>query len=796
MAKTYQDSSKHRNKLSKAYRFKKKIGRVKKPTDNNGLSRELAKKPKIIIRNLSFKTTEAELRNLYRSFGEIEEVKLLKRPDGKLVGCGFIQFRNLEDASKAIFKTNKSEFLGRTISTEWAIPKSQFSENLKREKPVPDEVNVEAEQINGPEEGDTFVENCGLEKVNQRIKKKKTEAFSNKNKNALSKAEQRKLYKLKKRQKRSRIVIRNLPFTITEEQLKEHFSKYGNIEEIKMLKKPNRKATGCCFLQFDRVQSAAQAIHHENLKTPFGRAMVVDWAIAKDKYVELNTGDSIKNENDEGHDVSIVKEEINDREVEIKEEEESDKDEIKQEESSEDNDEDHSGEDEEEEEEEEDKDDKRNIAKREVDSESVASASAPHPKRFSNDISEGKTVFIKNVPFTAKNEDLKQCMEQFGPVYYALICMDPLTEHSKGTAFVKFVNVEDAEKCLAAGTELKLHDQILDPHKALNRKEVTEKKEDKKKKMKDSRNLYLVKEGVILASSPAAQDVSASDMARRLQLEKWKSQMLRNLSMFVSRVRLVIHNLPPSMDDSKLRQLFKKYSNPNAVITEARVMRDLRKVDANLLGKSKEHGFVTFTKHEDALKALRSLNNNPNIFSKTKRPIVAFSIENRIMVNAKQRRVEKSRQSNPLYTDRKRTAEENEGTLKSASKDVDQGKRQLKRRKKSTNVEYKGRATSEQGVASFAGTTSKPGDTGTHGKFFLKKQATLHVENVKEQKKKAKSLKRLQSIKVEQAASRKEIKPKQGSKRMDADEVSFSRLVKSYKDKLTSVGAKSKWYET
>lgn len=60
------------------------------------------------------------------------------------------------------------------------------------------------------------------------------------------------------------------------------------------------------------------------------------------------------------------------------------------------------------------------------------------PRRVSNDVNEGKTVFLKNVPFSATNEELRQCMEQFGPVYYALICMDQLTEHSKGTAFVKF----------------------------------------------------------------------------------------------------------------------------------------------------------------------------------------------------------------------------------------------------------------------------------------------------------------------------------------------------------------------
>lgn len=63
---------------------------------------------------------------------------------------------------------------------------------------------------------------------------------------------------------------------------------------------------------------------------------------------------------------------------------------------------------------------------------------AKHPQRISNDVSEGRTVFLKNVPFSVKNDELKSFMEQFGPIYYALVCIDPLTEYSKGTAFVKF----------------------------------------------------------------------------------------------------------------------------------------------------------------------------------------------------------------------------------------------------------------------------------------------------------------------------------------------------------------------
>lgn len=70
--------------------------------------------------------------------------------------------------------------------------------------------------------------------------------------------------------------------------------------------------------------------------------------------------------------------------------------------------------------------------------------SIENKKRFkSHDVKEGLTVFLKNVSFSVNNDELKRFMkEKFGPIYYALICVDRLTEHSKGTAFVKFrVNI-------------------------------------------------------------------------------------------------------------------------------------------------------------------------------------------------------------------------------------------------------------------------------------------------------------------------------------------------------------------
>lgn len=44
-------------------------------------------------------------------------------------------------------------------------------------------------------------------------------------------------------------------------------------------------------------------------------------------------------------------------------------------------------------------------------------------------------------------------------------------------------------------------------------------------------------------------------------------------------------------------------------------MRDLKHVDDKGQGMSKGYGFVSFEKHDDALTALRKINNNPTIFT-------------------------------------------------------------------------------------------------------------------------------------------------------------------------------------
>lgn len=788
---SYGQRSDREKKLSWMYRKKAKLRRAKNseakvtdPADANGQN------SRVIVRNLSFKATEEDVKRFYAPFGEIREINLLKRPDGNLVGCGFVHFKHVEDASKAIFNTNKKEFLGRNINCDWAISKSKFCEKLEKGLAA----NQETDKDEGQPSQDAQEEDDGGSSTREKDTREKDN---------LKKQKRRKLYKMKKQKKRARIVIRNLAFQTTEDNLKEYFSQYGDIEEIKILTKPNGKQAGVAFLQYKIVQSAAKAIHHANMQVLLNRPMIVDWAVPKTKFLQnsIDVKPEIKTEpadEDAVHDISEIKatdeNDVSDSDAEsngdvtemdsVKVEDESDEEnaDVKMhdaedtDDESDDNDDDIKDES--------DDNDDANVTidesiKEEEDSDEEEDRSAKRPSRVSNDVSEGKTVFLKNVPFSVKNDELKTCMEQFGPVFYALVCIDPLTEYSRGTAFVKFQRVEDAEKCLSAGTELRLRDQIIDVHKALHRKDVEDKKNLKERRIKDSRNLYLIKEGVVLAKSPAAAEVSVSDMEKRLKLEKWKSQMLRNLNMFVSRVRLAVHNLPLNFDDAKLRQLFKNHSGPKAIIKEARVMRDLKNVDATGKGKSKEYGFVAFTTHEDALKALRSINNNPNIFSKSRRPIVGFSIENRILVNAKERRIQKSRENNPLWSGNK-NKRKNEGT-----KDDVPAKRVKVRKLKDPNEK------------SFAGTAGKLGQDKLRSNFNLKSQAELHKRTVKKQKKLNKATKQLNVVKKEKIKNKQDNMPIKKTKKSDADDANFNKLLNNYRNKLKGIDLKkSKWYES
>lgn len=299
------------------------------------------------------------------------------------------------------------------------------------------------------------------------------------------------------------------------------------------------------------------------------------------------------------------------------------------------------------------------------------------------------TLFIRNLSFDTDEETLKLFIESnFGETVYCLVCKDKETSESKGTAFVKFKTTQQAKNCLLEFrdkelmTKFHLDGRNLIVLPALSREKVQVAKQKDQKK--DKRNLNLSREGYIHPLSDEAKDLSKGDLEKRKSLDTRKKELLKNLHNFVSDTRLCIHNLPPSVDDQKLRQIFSKgvkIDHSEAKITECRVMRN--KKGSGKLGTSKGFGFVAFSKHEYALTALKNLNNNPEIFTKDRRPIVEFSIENMVALNKKKTRLVNSQRKNQTIKDKQTRASKNIDTSEHGNKFKKIGKAKNKFYKKS-----------------------------------------------------------------------------------------------------------------
>lgn len=242
-------------------------------------------------------------------------------------------------------------------------------------------------------------------------------------------AEERKLEKEKRKLRKARIILRNLPFKITEDELNKVFSKFGPVKECNILKREDGKLVGCAFIQYDKVNHAAKAIHHANGKDIAGRQVIIDWAVNQKKFSQHVRQEKQKNP------IGKIKTEDEIDGIKIKEESDDESDQL--------NSNDAHGSDAEsndESEGESDDDGENSEGSEELDedaSENEVDEKKPIHKK-SNDVAEGCTVFIKNIPFESTNDDLYKVCRQFGPLNYAVITVDRVSGHSKGNGFAKY----------------------------------------------------------------------------------------------------------------------------------------------------------------------------------------------------------------------------------------------------------------------------------------------------------------------------------------------------------------------
>ena len=76
---------------------------------------------KLYVGNLSFETTEIELKDLFTEAGLVETVRIITdRDTGRSKGFGFVEMQ--EGADKAIAEMNGKNFNGRALTVNEARP--------------------------------------------------------------------------------------------------------------------------------------------------------------------------------------------------------------------------------------------------------------------------------------------------------------------------------------------------------------------------------------------------------------------------------------------------------------------------------------------------------------------------------------------------------------------------------------------------------------------------------------------------------------------------------------------------
>jgi cold-inducible RNA-binding protein len=89
----------------------------------------------IFVGNLSFNTSEDELRQLFEAYGHVERASILTdRETGRSRGFGFVEMTNDEEGEKAIAGLNGAQLGGRTINVNEARPKAERASGGRAER--------------------------------------------------------------------------------------------------------------------------------------------------------------------------------------------------------------------------------------------------------------------------------------------------------------------------------------------------------------------------------------------------------------------------------------------------------------------------------------------------------------------------------------------------------------------------------------------------------------------------------------------------------------------------------------
>jgi nucleolar protein 4 len=217
-----------------------------------------AQTPKLIIRNLPWTIkTPDDLQKLFRSYGKVNFVNLPKKPNGELRGFGFVSLRGKKNAERAIQELNGKEIDERPIAVDWAVDRDTWQSLQKTEQEGDDaEANGEDEDEDMEDAESSAVSSDDDDSEADDSEDDNDEDDSNTDYEDISEDDEDGGVELEHEDTRPKreeytLFVRNVPFTVDDERLKEHFQQFGGIRFARVVvDRETERPKGTGFVSF------------------------------------------------------------------------------------------------------------------------------------------------------------------------------------------------------------------------------------------------------------------------------------------------------------------------------------------------------------------------------------------------------------------------------------------------------------------------------------------------------------------------------------------------------------------
>ncbi|KAL1798684.1 hypothetical protein ACET3X_002721 [Alternaria dauci] len=218
-----------------------------------------AQTPKLIIRNLpwTIKTPE-DLQKLFRSYGKVNFVNLPKKPNGELRGFGFVSLRGRKNAERAIQELNGKEVNERPIAVDWAVDRDTWQSLQKTEQEGDDAKDEREDEDEDMEDAESSAVSSDEDDDDDDDDDEEddSEDDSNTDYEDISEDDEDGGVELDQQDNRPKreeytVFVRNVPFTVDDERLKEHFQQFGGVRFARIVvDRETERPKGTGFVSF------------------------------------------------------------------------------------------------------------------------------------------------------------------------------------------------------------------------------------------------------------------------------------------------------------------------------------------------------------------------------------------------------------------------------------------------------------------------------------------------------------------------------------------------------------------